>query len=881
MTAIRSNSDSNHPLWQALGVVRSQWWLLAIPSLVLAFAAGVYGLLSSKQYSATQSLIIRDDLASEQIKLGRFDSEESLKSAQEMVLEIARGPEILASVLQEVGPPPSIFSFGGGDYPSGAKIESVQGKINIGAPNGGEFGKTDVFVLSSQESTRDRSSKFMELLLNGVEQRLREVRAERLSGMQRELEQKVAVANEAFAASSKELGQLEESLGQDLSAIRSLSVEFPNEGSLAVQVQQLENEIRTSQDNLERAQQQLAILQRSKLDRQNVSTTRELFTMQPTLEIMFRDLAAATKLRSADLGRYQEFHPKIQGHDATISDLKEKIAEQIELAILGVESQIETLEALFQRRLEKKNELVERLQRLAKLRVRYAQIKFETQKKQEIYGQAYERLVDIQSLKESSESVDIVTRVGSVQVSMYPDGPSTKMLVIAGGAGGFMMGLGILILIAPSGRDPGSYVEQNFNTRQNEPSSEPTPQELAAAKAAEDRLASLVSRSKPTRDVSTDRQSDNLTATTSPREVVERLSAEVGNEISSEDDRPQDVEPPAPPVSDSERETSPARDHAFAESAKTGFESSDSSSPKAIVDEEGSKETHTKQPRARSGGLAQVLRELRSSSMAEESSDNVLDQLRESLAEVESLEVRRDPEEMDSNESATSNGSPESNVSDIVDSDPLESQTSVDPQAPPSPAQQVPSSPAMAEENPASIHPVRREESGTMLLDPQLIEDASSVVPDDESENDPEPAPIVPSRRPDVRPIDLIRGKKNTDSESEPEVPRRVTATEAAESLVQKLRAEIAEKPGTPNADSESIGSDDSTPAAEEPEPSKPESAQPPRTIEATLDLDVINSEASRASFPVPIPEQIRLLGDSAESVDIDKPTPEKDPDQR
>ena len=875
MTAIRSNSDSNHPLWQALGVVRSQWWLLAIPSLVLALAAGVYGLLSSKQYSATQSLIIRDDLASEQVKLGRFDSEESLKSAQEMVLEIARGPEILASVLQEVGPPSSIFSFGGGDYPGGAKIESVQGKINIGAPNGGEFGKTDVFVLSSQESTRDRSSKFMELLLNGVEQRLREVRAERLSGMQRELEQKVAVANEAFAASSKELGELEESLGQDLSAIRSLSVEFPNEGSLAVQVQQLENEIRTSQDNLERAQQQLAILQRSKLDRQNVSTTRELFTMQPTLEIMFRDLAAATKLRSADLGRYQEFHPKIQGHDATISDLKEKIAEQIELAILGVESQIETLEALYQRRLEKKNELVKRLQRLAKLRVRYSQIKFETQKKQEIYGQAYERLVDIQSLKESSESVDIVTRVGSVQVSMYPDGPSTKMLVIAGGAGGFMIGLGILILIAPSGRDPGSNVEQNFRTRQNEQSSELTPQELAAAKAAEDRLASLVSRSKPPRDVSTDRQSDNLSATTSPREVVDRLSAAVGNDISSEGDNPQDVDPPGPPVSDSERETSPARDHAFAESAKTGFESSDSSSPKATLDEESSKETQNKKSRARSGGLAQVLRELKSSSRAEESSDNVLDQLRESLAEVESLEVRRvDPEEMaDSNESATSNVSSESNASDIVDSELVESQTSVDQQAPPSPA--------IAEEDPASINPVRREESGTMLLDPQLIEDTSSDVLEDESEKDPEPVPIVPSRRPDVRPIDLIRGKKNTDPESEPEVPRRVTATEAAESLVQKLRAEIVEKPGTLKLDSGSIGSDNSIPTANEPEPSKPELAQPPRTIEATLDLDEINSEASRASFPVPIPEQIRLLGDSAESVDIDKPSPEKDPDQR
>ena len=67
--------------------------------------SGIYNkLLAKKTYTARQSLILRDDLLGDAYKPSRFESEESLKSAQETILEIARKPQVVRAVLDQLGP---------------------------------------------------------------------------------------------------------------------------------------------------------------------------------------------------------------------------------------------------------------------------------------------------------------------------------------------------------------------------------------------------------------------------------------------------------------------------------------------------------------------------------------------------------------------------------------------------------------------------------------------------------------------------------------------------------------------------------------------------------------------------------------------------------
>ena len=918
MQSLFPNLPPDHPLLHVFRVLKSHGMLLVVPALGLAFLGGIYGLFSTKQYSATQSLTIRDDLNSDSFDLGRFDTEESLKSAQEMVLEIARNPDVIRPILEELGPP-SQSIFGSSGFPSDAAIETVQGKINIGAPNGGEFGKTYGFILSAQESTRERSQRFMELLLDGVSQRLRAVRSDHLLGIQRELEQKVKIANAAFGEASQKLGVLEVELGEDLSAIRSLSVEFPSDGSLAVQVQQIENEIRDSQDKLERAQQQRAILQQAKSIRQGVPTTRELFVMQPTLEIMFRDLAAAKNLRSKDLGRYEEAHFKIKAHDATINDLSEKISKHIEFAIKGVQSQIKTLEASLHRRLEKKAELVKRLKKLASLRVEYDRCKFDASKKQAIYGQAYERLVDARALCESSAESDIVTRVGGVQVSVYPEGPGTKMLVIAGGLGGLLMGLGFIVLLAPpiedsrSGSQPVSNESSLATVRPEANATQITQTTIlsnsldgpvqTAEEPSSEKQETI--RSADLQDLGEQRlRSGNNSESQNQKKCTETVKPKTPSILPKEESKVRDVAFSQSVEDESSLESEPLDSTGSAgvlpqpteESAATGMVTEDSSNAANSA----SQMPNEREAR-KTGGLAKILDELKSGANGNQTGENVLEQLRESLCEVQQWSGREEHEEREQqNEVAVSNVSDsnvsDSNVSDSEvwdeDAEPIESSVG----------------PALATQLIAGgnepLVPVRREESGTLQMDPNDRPDASKLNEDLVSQIDS----LVPERRTDVRPLELLKesqeipGSAAQNKEEQRSIqPRRVTATEAAESLVHKLRAEHGLSEDGVQASGVSP-----TPTIQLEVNEEVERKLPPETFESLGELEtgkqlettnqdapasrdpastnpiqeLLNGNSTEVAFPVSIPDQVNQLGDTAQSVvPVRRSTKESDGD--
>ena len=48
-------------------------------------------------------------------------------------------------------------------------MENVQGMISFSAPNGGEFGKTEVIILNTKSTSPERSRKFIEILLDEMD----------------------------------------------------------------------------------------------------------------------------------------------------------------------------------------------------------------------------------------------------------------------------------------------------------------------------------------------------------------------------------------------------------------------------------------------------------------------------------------------------------------------------------------------------------------------------------------------------------------------------------------------------------------------------------------------------------------------------------------
>ncbi len=439
------------PFWM---VLKNHIWFLVIPTVICAGLACLYGLTKTDIYTARQSLVIRDDLVGDSFKPGRFESLESLKSAQNTVLEIVRRPEVIGAALEKLGPPkPGMFGGASPDmYPDEETIEAVQGLVSLSAPNGAEFGKTEVFVLLAKSPSRERARKFVELLLVELDAKLHEVRSDKLKSMQTELRQKLRAAEQGYDEASNALNDLEKELGPDVTAIRSMSANEPTEGSIQKKIQELEAEERAAMDQLETARKQVQLLEFALKHPENVpSTSSELFALQPTLEPLFVGLSTAQLDKATLSGRYQPSHPDVRNAEETIRGVVSRIKEEVKNSIQGLAFQIEGLQGLIDRRQAAKQQSFEKLNELGDLRTEYDRLNVAVENAQKLMAKANEDLVEILSLGTPDEHAAMLNQVGAPQVATAPDGIGKKSLVLAASMAGFMMGIGLVMLIVPFG----------------------------------------------------------------------------------------------------------------------------------------------------------------------------------------------------------------------------------------------------------------------------------------------------------------------------------------------------------------------------------------------------------------------------------------------
>ena len=431
-------------LISALWKYRALWM---IPTALCTILAVMVALFAPKTYMARQTLVIRDDMVGTMFKPGRFDSMDSMKSAQETILEISRRPQVIRKALEQLGPPHGTARR---TWPSDLTIERTQGKIQISAPNGAEFGRTEAIVLSVKESSKQRAAKFIEVLLDEIETNLREFRALRFKSMGEELAQGTLVAKHAYEKAATELQGFENRFGADLGTLRSLNDSLTGSNALSGPLTEMMAERRAALAEVDLAQKQLDLLLEVQKDpTMLVTASQELLQLQPTLTSLIEGLNKALLRLSKNNGRYSENHPQVQSDRREIEDIKLKMHAELGSSIRSLQSQLSLRNQRYERLNEKIADYESRLGNLGKNRVEYQQLTEDVKKKQEIYGKSESQLAEIQSLGAAAYNVSLLTRVDKPQVAFNPVGPTKRMIVFGGMAAGLLIGLGLVIFFAP------------------------------------------------------------------------------------------------------------------------------------------------------------------------------------------------------------------------------------------------------------------------------------------------------------------------------------------------------------------------------------------------------------------------------------------------
>lgn len=430
-------------------IERRKMWL--IPGCAALLLSWIYvNFVRSESYTARQTLIVRDDLLGQSLKPGQFESLDLMKSAQETILEIARKPQVVRKAMRTIGPARVGF-FGVSDsWPNDKTIETVQGSIELSAPNGAEFGHTETVHLIAKSDSRERAGKFVMALLDEINIKINEVRDLRLRSMTDELTLIRDSAQSSLAASAEQLSAMEREIGADLPTLRSLSDPQSGEGAMSQTLTQIRLERRQFENRLHSAENQRKTLVAATHDPNAIlATSDELFSFQPALSRLKQELIEAQSALAESVGRYEQAHPQVQKQQEQVRSMHRQIHQELDSAKRGLKGQIATLTQKVNKSLAQEAKIEARFNRISSKRVDYLRLDEEVKKKTEVFNEAQGHLASVQRLGSEEFSVTLLTPVDDPQVSTRADGLGAKAIILGSGLAGILAGFGLVLLLDP------------------------------------------------------------------------------------------------------------------------------------------------------------------------------------------------------------------------------------------------------------------------------------------------------------------------------------------------------------------------------------------------------------------------------------------------
>jgi succinoglycan biosynthesis transport protein ExoP len=553
-----------------------RWYLWIVPTVLATLAALAYAKWHEPQWRASQALLVRDEAGSETDRQGRFVNIEAMQTFQETIHEVARNHAVVDSTLCELGPPseykqPNI-------WPTDRDIEDAQDAVRVEAPGGAEFGRTEVIHLSVTVAGRERALAFCQALCDKLDERMRRLRNDKAQGMIAELDRSAEMAQNNLAAATVRLQSLERKVGSDLGELRVLSEVGAGESNLRSSLNQLEAELRDANATLRSRQQQKKLLQESKDNPLRLlATPSHLLDTQSALRRLKEGLVDA-QLRTAELAStLNQDHPRMRAARNAEDGIRREMHAELDLALKALAADLEVSEdrvASLERQLDG---VRGRLDQLADLRAEYGNLVSEVRQRTNLVEKARADLTEAQASRSAAETASLLTRIDAPRVGDNPVGPSRKMIVLGGFAGGLATGLGLVFLVTPLGVQVGRagrrWTDRFMNSRSRRTAdsrstggagrreSDLADQPVVVGRREEDRTATnrarnTADRATPDNSSRSQRASDTSTARRSGDQSPSRRSKDGSmNDPAANPDRRRTSDAPA--KRDSDRPTDP------------------------------------------------------------------------------------------------------------------------------------------------------------------------------------------------------------------------------------------------------------------------------------------------------------------------------------
>lgn len=430
-----------HECLRLLEKHRFRWM---VPTLVCAFLATTYALMMPRYWQANQALVVRPEAtASDSGELGKFADLHEMKTFQETILELVKSRQVITATLSNMADHDSTTNIEISDR----DVETFRRRLNMSPPGGAEFGKTEVFYLSVQDTDRSRAKQLVAELSQQLDIRLRTLRNQQAESLIAELEQQVALAEQAQSSVTQYLEEFEAGVGADLGELRMLHSGSSGQSDLRQQAVQLEREIRQATNEVHQAEQLVVVLKLAQANPdQLVAMPSSLLQSQPTLRHL-KDGLHDAQLRAARVaGTRTTAHPHVQAANDAVAQIRHDLHNELTVAIHGVNVELELSRQRYVDLKNQSRELNRRLAALAQQRAEYSNRVAAVENSRKVLDQARQQLTEARSQQFAALSASLVTPLDAPDAGTGPVGLRRAVVPLLGGLGGLILGLGWIFL---------------------------------------------------------------------------------------------------------------------------------------------------------------------------------------------------------------------------------------------------------------------------------------------------------------------------------------------------------------------------------------------------------------------------------------------------
>lgn len=431
---------------QLVRLLRAHLRLWVVPAAVIAAVAGVYAVVHTPDWEASQALIVRNVAANAEKGPGKFSAPDEMKTIQETILEVAKSRGVLAAALREIGPPADCEA-----WPTDRDIVEVRKKIKIAPPKGAEFGKTEVFYLTVRAEDHARSIALNEALFKHLQSHFQQIRDAKAQSMIDELSKTVGLAKADLGAATAKLASTEKRVGSDLAELRSMQEMASSDSALRRSGEDIRTQLRETAAAEKVNQELLAVLTRAQDEPGRfIATPNRLLESYPSLRRL-KDGLVDAQLRTAALsGAMAAAHPRVIAAKESEEEVGRQLHAELALARRGAEVEGKVLadrRALLTEQLADTNR---RLQGLADVRADYANQVAESKNRSILLERAEQNLAEAQAARASAKASSLISRIDAPDAGIRPVGPSRAVIALCGVVGGLLAGFGLVFLSVPA-----------------------------------------------------------------------------------------------------------------------------------------------------------------------------------------------------------------------------------------------------------------------------------------------------------------------------------------------------------------------------------------------------------------------------------------------